>query len=179
MDTTILDDWCTKSQAAATLQVSEKTIERLATKGVIRRATRKRPGIRPLPVYDPDDLQKIKDSHIPRVEIITQAEAPQQQPALVPRADLLPLLLQTLFPSDLPDLPLREKLFLTIKEAARFAGLPQATIRRLIHAAAIPAVKAGGWRIKRSDLEQLDSRHFADLSDKRVLIAQNKGVRSA
>ena len=50
MDTTILDDWCTKSQAAATLQVSEKTIERLATKGVIRRATRKRPGIRPLPV---------------------------------------------------------------------------------------------------------------------------------
>ena len=170
MDDTILDDWFTKSQAAATLQVSEKTIERLATKGDIRRATRKRPGIRPLPVYDPDDLQKIKDSQIPRVEIISQAEAPQQQPALVPRADLLPSdllpsLLQTLFPVDLP---LRDKLFLTIKEAARFAGLPQATIRRLIHAAAIPAVKAGGWRIKRSDLEQLDSRHFVDLSDKRV-----------
>ena len=82
--------------------------------------------------------------------------------------------LQTLFPSDLP---LRDKLFLTIKEAARFAGLPQATIRRLIHAAAIPAVKAGGWRIKRSDLEQLDSRHFVDLSDKRVLNTQNKGVQ--
>ena len=188
MDDTILDDqtaslesdaigpldWFTKSQAAATLQVSEKTIERLATKGDIRRATRKRPGVRPLPVYDPDDLQKIKDSQIPRVEIISQAEAPQQRPALVPRADLLPSLLQTLFPSDLP---LRDKLFLTIKEAARFAGLPQATIRRLIHAAAIPAVKAGGWRIKRSDLEQLDSRHFVDLSDKRVLNTQNKGVR--
>ena len=49
MDDTILDDWFTKSQAAAFLQVSEKTIERLARKGEIRRETRKRPasGLRP------------------------------------------------------------------------------------------------------------------------------------
>ena len=173
MDDTI-DDWYTKSQAAAFLKISEKTIERLASKGEIRRATRKRPGVRPLPVYDPDDLQQIRDSQIPRVEIVSQAE-PQQRSALVPRAvDLLPSLLQNLLPSDLP---LRDKLFLTVKEAARFAGLPQATIRRLIRAAKIPAVKAGGWRIKRSDLEQLDSRHFADLSDSPVLIAENKAVR--
>ena len=152
MDDTILDDWFTKSQAAAFLQLSEKTIERLAAKGDLRRASRKRPGVRPLVVYHPDDLQ-------------------QQQPALVPRADLLPSLLQNLLPSDLP---LRDKLFLTVKEAARFAGLPQATIRRLIHAAAIPAVKAGGWRIRRADLEQIDSRHFTDLSDKRVLNTQSK-----
>ena len=163
MDDTILDDWFTKSQAAAFLQLSEKTIERLAAKGDLRRATRKRSGIRPLPVYDPDDLQKIKDEQIPRVEIVAQADPKQQQPALVPRADLLPSLLQTLFPSD--NLPLRDKLFFTLKEAARFAGLPQATIRRLIHAAKLPAVKAGGWRIKRSDLEQIDARHITDLSD--------------
>ena len=173
MDDTI-DDWYTKSQAAAFLKISEKTIERLASKGEIRRATRKRPGVRPLPVYDPDDLQQIRDSQIPRVEIVSQAE-PQHRSALVPRAvDLLPSLLQNLLPSDLP---LRDKLFLTVKEASRFAGLPQATIRRLIRAAKIPAVKAGGWRIKRSDLEQLDSRHFADLSDSPVLIAENKAVR--
>ena len=49
MDDTILDDWFTKSQAASVLRVSEKTIERLATKGEIRRATRKRPGVRPSP----------------------------------------------------------------------------------------------------------------------------------
>ena len=169
-----IDDWFTKSQAAAFLKISEKTIERLAAKGEIRRASRKRPGVRPLPVYDPDDLQQIRDSQIPRVEIVSQAQ-PQQRSALVPRAvDLLPSLLQNLLPSDLP---LRDKLFLTVKEAARFAGLPKATIRRLIHAAKIPAVKAGGWRIKRSDLEQLDSRHFTDLSDSRVLNAHNKAVR--
>ena len=33
MDDTILDDWFTKTQAAAFLRVSEKTVERLATKG--------------------------------------------------------------------------------------------------------------------------------------------------
>ena len=48
----LLNDWLTKTQAAAFLLVSEKTIERLATKGDVRRATRKRPGVRPLPVYD-------------------------------------------------------------------------------------------------------------------------------
>ena len=167
-----LNDWLTKTQAAAFLKISEKTIERLAAKGDLRRATRKRDGIRPLPVYNPDDLEQIRQSQTPRVEIVPQAEPPQQQPALVPRADL-PSLLKNLFPSDPP---LRDKLFLTIKEAARFAGLPQATIRRLIRSAALPAVKAGGWRIKRSDLEALESRHFTDLSDTTVYIAQNKGV---
>ena len=53
MDDTILDDWFTKSQAAGLLQVSEKTVERLARKGEIRRETRKRPGVRPSPVYSP------------------------------------------------------------------------------------------------------------------------------
>ena len=176
MDNPVLDDWSTKTQAAAFLKVSEKTIERLASKGDLRRATRKRPGIRPLPVYDPDDLQKIKDSQIPHAEIITQANAPQQQPALVPRLDL-PSFLQSLMHG--ADVPLRDKLFFSVKEAARYSGLPQSTIRRLIHAAKIPAFKAGGWRIKRSDLEQLDYGHLTDLSDKHVLIAQNKHVRSA
>ena len=55
----LLDDWLTKTQAAAFLQVSEKTIECLATKGDVRRATRKRVGVRPLPVYDPRDLEKV------------------------------------------------------------------------------------------------------------------------
>ena len=60
---------------------------------------------------------------------------------------------------------MRDKLFLTIKEAARYSGLPQSTIRQLIRAEKLPAVKVGGWRIKRSALEQVDLRHLADMSD--------------
>ena len=65
MDDTILDDWFTKSQAAALLQVSEKTVERLTRKGEIRRETRKRPGVRPSPVYSPEDLERVKAAQVP------------------------------------------------------------------------------------------------------------------
>ena len=39
------------------------------------------------------------------------------------------------------------------------------TIRRLIRANKLNAIKAGGWRIKRTDLEQLDLGQLRDLSD--------------
>ena len=74
-------------------------------------------------------------------------------------------------------MPLRDKLFLNIKEATRFSGLPESTIRRLLRSGKLHGVKTGGWRIKRSDLEQLDLRHIADMSDKPVLNTEKKGVR--
>ena len=70
MDDTLLDDWFTKSQAASYLQVSEKTIERLARKGEIRRETRKRPGVRPSPVYSPEDLDRVKNAQVPQVVVM-------------------------------------------------------------------------------------------------------------
>ena len=160
-----LNDWLTKTQAAAFLQVSEKTIERLASKGDLHRATRKRQGARPLPVYDPDDLQKVKDSQTTTPAVVPEA-APTQTKALAPRLDF-PSFLQAL--SETPrDVPLQDKLFLNLKEAARYSGLPLSLIRRLIKENKLPAIKAGGWRIKRADLEQLDLRHLRDVSDKPV-----------
>ena len=129
MDDTILDDWFTKSQAASYLQVSEKTIERLARKGDVRRETRKRPGVRPSPVYSPEDLDRVKAAQVPQVAVLPpQAEA-GGVPALAPRVDL-PSFLQSLLSG--ADVPLRDKLFLTVKEAVRFSGLPESTIRRLL-----------------------------------------------
>ena len=162
MDDTILDDWFTKSQAAAFLQVSEKTIERLARKGEIRRETRKRPGVRPSPVYSPEDLDRVKNAQTPQVAVLPpQAEA-VGVPALVPRVDL-PSFLKSLLSG--ADVPLRDKLFLTVKEAVRFSGLPESTIRRLLRSGKLPGIKTGGWRIRRADLEELGCRQFADLSD--------------
>ena len=51
------------------------------------------------------------------------------------------------------------------KEAVRFSGLPESTIRRLLRSGKLPGIKVGGWRIRRSDLEELGCRQFADLSD--------------
>ena len=162
MDNNLLDDWFTKSQAAAFLQVSEKTIERLARKGEIRRETRKRPGVRPSPVYSPEDLDRVKAAQVPQVVVMPpQAEA-GGVPALAPRLDL-PSFLQSLVTG--ADVPLRDKLFLTVKEAVRFSGLPESTIRRLLRSGKLPGFKAGGWRIRRVDLEELGCRQLKDLSD--------------
>ena len=162
MNDTILDDWFTKSQAAAFLQVSEKTIERLARKSAIRRETRKRPGVRPSPVYSPEDLDRVKAAQVPQVVVMPpQAEA-GGVPALASRLDL-PSFLQSLVTG--ADVPLRDKLFLTVKEAVRFSGLPESTIRRLLRSGKLPGFKAGGWRIRRVDLEELGCRQLEDLSD--------------
>ena len=174
MDDTIIDDWFTKSQAASVLRVSEKTIERLATKGEIRRATRKRPGVRPSPVYCPEDLDRVKNAQTAQAVVMPpQAEA-GGVPALGSRAGELSAFLQSLITG--ADVPLRDKLFLSVKEATRFSGLPETAIRRLLRSRKLPGVKTGGWRIKRSDLEQLDLRHLEDLSDKPVLNTEKKGV---
>ncbi len=142
--------------------MSEKTVERLARKGEIRRETRKRPGLRPLPVYSPEDLDRVKDAQVPQVAVLPpQAEA-GGVPALAPRVDL-PSFLQSLLSG--ADVPLRDKLFLTVKEAVRFSGLPESTIRRLLRGGKLPGVKAGGWRIRRVDLEELGCRQLEDLSD--------------
>ena len=162
MNDTILDEWFTKSQAAAFLQVSEKTVERLARKGEIRRETRKRPGVRPSPVYSPEDLDRVKTAQVPQVVVMPpQAEAGGVN-ALAPRVDL-PSFLQSLVTG--ADVPLRDKLFLTVKEAVRFSGLPESTIRRLLRSGKLPGFKAGGWRIRRVDLEELGCRQLEDLSD--------------
>ena len=162
MEDTILDDWFTKSQAAAFLQVSEKTIERLARKDEIHRETRKRPGVRPSPVYSPEDLDRLKNAQTPQVAVLPPQAETGGVPALVPRVEL-PSFLQSLLSG--ADVPLRDKLFLSVKEAVRFSGLPESTIRRLLRSGKLPGVKAGGWRIRRGDLEELGCKQIADLSD--------------
>ena len=123
MDDTILDDWFTKTQAAAFLKVSEKTVERLATKGTVRRATRKRPGVRPSPVYCPDDLERVKAAQTAQMIVMPPQEAdPGELAVPASRAGELSVFLQSLITA--ATVPLRDKLFLNIKEAARFAGLP-------------------------------------------------------
>ncbi len=60
---------------------------------------------------------------------------------------------------------LGRKLFLSIKEASVYAGLPKTTIRRLIAQQTLPAVKAGGWRIQRKYLELLALRHLRQVGE--------------
>ena len=51
--------------------------------------------------------------------------------------------------------PVEQKVFLNLKEAAEYSGMPQAWLMREIKSGKIKAIKAGGWRIRRAELEQL------------------------
>ena len=129
-------------------------------------------GLRPSIV--PEDLDRVKNAQTAQAVVMPpQAEA-GGVPALGSRAGELSAFLQSLITG--ADVPLRDKLFLSVKEATRFSGLPETAIRRLLRSRKLPGVKTGGWRIKRSDLEQLDLRHLEDLSDKPVLNTEKKGV---
>ena len=58
---------------------------------------------------------------------------------------------------------------MNLKEAAEYSGMPKAGLLREIKSGKIKAIKAGGWRIRRSDLEQLEEellvfRHFVQVA---------------
>ena len=69
-----------------------------------------------------------------------------------PNSGTLPLVLSRL---PLLQVPLTSKYYLTVREAAALAGLSVAHIRRAIADAVLPALRSGGYRIKREDLERL------------------------
>jgi hypothetical protein len=64
------DGWMTKQEAAAYLGLAEKTLDRIAEGGKVQKGKRKRPGLRSIAVFHPDDLARIK------------AEREQEQPSI-------------------------------------------------------------------------------------------------
>ena len=152
-----LDDWKTQAEAAKILNCSEKTVGRMAVQKKIERVLRRVPGRKPMPVFNPDDIEAMR------------AEAAQPKPfpvrerggekALVPRSrqggvDLLAQLLADRI-SPAPAVPVEQKVFLNLKEAAEYSGLSKAWLMREMKSGKIKAIKTGGWRIRRSDLLQL------------------------
>jgi len=51
------------------------------------------------------------------------------------------------------DVPLNQKLWLSLEEAAAYSGLAQATLLKLSQTGDVRAVKSGGWKISRQSLE--------------------------
>ncbi len=150
-----LDEWKTKEEAAQLLQVGVKTVERYAKADKIRREYRRIPGRRPLPVYNPEDIEKIRQENVP----MTPAE-PQPSQALTRKLDpaaFLSALLQNVQNGNGQPSKVRlsEKLYLTLNEAAEFTGLSKTLLRRKIHDGELTALRDGGFKIRREDLESL------------------------
>ena len=147
-----LDDWKTKEEAAQLLQIGFKTVERYARAKKLRRKYRRIPGRRPLPVYHPEDIDRISRETIP----LAPVEPPPSQ-ALTRRLDPAAFLSALIENSNgqPPKVRLSEKLYLTLNEASEYTGLSKTLLRRKIHDEELPALKDGGFKLRRRDLENL------------------------
>ena len=136
--------WLTKAEAAQKTGISERTIERLVARGEIRQSYRHIPARRPITILHPEDIDKLKQKTLPPVPTppingaLTKSMVTDRFNFLTP-----------------PRVAIKDKIFLTIDEAAELSGLPKAHLRRLIADESLPAIKAHGWRIRRADIEKL------------------------
>ncbi len=144
------DSWYTKQEAAAMLQIAEKTLDRMAGRGEIQKATRKRTGLPPQAIFHPGDIDRLKaagDSPAPFVTIGT--DVPAHHPTSAALIQVLTAI------ADRIAAPMeREPHFLTLKQAREVSGLPISYLRQHFVDAGRAIKTGGGWRISRAHLEQ-------------------------
>lgn len=180
--------WLTKQQAAEAIGCSTKYIELLASEKQIQMVKWKRPEGGPrINVYHPSDVESLRKKRNPDQGAFVVPAKEGKTSALVPRSKLPPMLpeltdaeyqaMNRFFRFQemqaLPDgstsrtsqnVRIAERLFLTLREAAEYSGLPKAHILRLLKDKTLAGSKTGlGWRIPRAALE-----HYAYLAANEV-----------
>ena len=152
------EGWKTKGEAAVILECSERTVERMATEKRIQKAIRRIPGRKGLPVFNPEDIERVRQETVGREGFLVPEEGSSETKTLARRSvpeDPAEFLGQLAAAVAAPPLRLSEKLFLTLKEAATYSGMPRTWLLKKIKNDELKAIKAGGWKIRRSDLEGL------------------------
>jgi excisionase family DNA binding protein len=144
-------EWPTKFDVANSLGLSLRSIERLIKDKQIRVSHRRIPGRKALTICNPQDIAKLKATVLPAVSAPGNGtKALATVPARAPLSDVFHLLATAL-----PRVSLDKKLYLTVKEGSEYSGLPQRYLRRLIKDRKLKALSAGGYRIRRAELEKL------------------------
>ena len=150
--------WQTKAEAVALLGISERTIERMVQAGRIHQVYKHVPGRRPIAVLNPKDIGKVKAETIKPVPVpVVHEDTDGASRDLVPLSpqNAASHLLTALASVTPQRVPVTSKVYLPLKEASEYSGLPAAYLRRLIGEGTLPALKTGGYRIRRADLEKL------------------------
>jgi excisionase family DNA binding protein len=162
-------EWVTLDEAKAFLRLSEKSIQRLKRAGHLRVRDERREG-KMTRLYSGEDLQTIKAKAIPASAI---APDPSKGIAAVAKNFLangldaaqapIELTIPSATVTTLRDLVAEWSVekrrehdgeWLTLPESASFTRLPKTYLLRAIVEKRLRAVKAGGWRIRRSALRE-------------------------
>lgn len=181
MAETDLTTWLSITDAAAQIGCSTRTVERLGRAKQLEQRLRRQEGTPPVAVYNTDDVARIaaerRRAPAPFVlpdgsngnghgralspqstSITTPAIAADDDPIRLVCAALVRVLQSPPSPplvTSLAESSGGERLFLTIREASIVSGLTLAYLRRACESGTLKAVKDRGWRIRRTDLEQL------------------------
>ncbi len=148
-----LSNWLPKQDMARLLGITERQVERLAKEQKIRRGYQRVPGRRPLPVFHPTDIEELRQETLPPIPDNGKSKKSATLPVPLNRSTAN--ILAALGMVNGARVALKDKFYLTMREAAELSGLPKNYLPRLVKEGSLPALRAGGYRIRRSDLEQL------------------------
>ena len=151
-----LSGWPTKAEAAAQLDTSARTIERMISDGRIEGKRRRNANGTRETVCNPRDIENLQPATHLMPE--TSAVTPIARNEIIGRPDPLELMAAALAALAGQQQPIREepRAWLTVKEAADYNGLSEALLRRAIRTGKLAAVKDRRWKINRAALDQFD-----------------------
>ena len=150
-----LDEWKTKAEAAAILGCSVKTVERLVAAGKISKEMRRMTGRKPLPVFNPEDIEREREESAVLKPLPVAEEGSGGALMRQERENGAGFFAQFAAAVGNPQLRLGEKVYLTLEEASAYSGLSKTWLLRKVKAGELEAFKDGGWKIRRSELEEL------------------------
>lgn len=161
---TDLSTWYPKPEAARRMGISERTLDRRCESGSgPERRERPRPGLKPEPVYNPDDVERLATpkAHVMPADVAIPVDERSPVPVARPSSpDLLPALLdrvgsavESWLAETRPPVP--PALYLTLPQASAYTGLTVALLRRLVKAGKLAAIRDRAVKVRRADLENL------------------------
>lgn len=179
---TQIDDysfWITKAEAAKVLKVSTKSVEKFRADGKLHAVSWRRPSGGPkIMVYHPGDVEALRAERVytPPTAVVMRSEDISEIPAnssqdfaKVNPSQAVELFLRALLdaagsqkaltPSrkqPKPEVPLQCRVFLTVREAVAYTGVPERRLREFIASGVVPTASVKGYtRVVRADLDKL------------------------
>jgi excisionase family DNA binding protein len=150
------DDWPTLAEAAEQLNASLRTIWRHNERGQLEIQKRARPGLKPVNVVNPRDLDKLKPA--PYVT----SPAPIEETAVQVRKAQTPSLLDverivSILQGRHDAVTIDRKPILKLSEVRQLTGISVHRLKQAIEAGSLKAYRDGEWgrgyRLRRSDLD--------------------------
>jgi hypothetical protein len=141
--------WPTKQQAAAELQISERTLERHIKAGRVETKKEKRSGQMPATLCNPDDVARLRQpAHVMPTLAAPPAPAPERQAE--PAGALIRKAIEQLatIATPVPTAPQNIAPWLRLEDAAANSGLSRRLLKSLAESGQIAAIKDGRtWKI--------------------------------